>query len=401
MPIAEAESGARTAGAETNKIPIAAMVRRFCEVSESWLYRQLLGLRRYGPEVLANERTNETVFPYERVHVVMKGRDVWSRVRSEIYRLASGRKYRFPPEVLRGFTRICRARGIRLIHAHSGWMGAQSLDLAEQTNLPLVVSFYGGDVTLAPNRTLYYRRLPELFERADLFLPLSRFLADRIKQMGCDPGKIRVQQVGVPPNSMSVRSHSDHGGPTRFISVGRLVEFKDPCTVLRAFARFLQDGGKGTLTLIGDGPLRKESGRTVRELELTDSVELVGARPFPFVRDALAKADVYVHAGRVAHDGGVETLGVSILEASATCLPVVSVEIGGIPEAVVADETGFLVRPGDHEAMAERMLQLGRDARLRARLGAAGRSHVERNFDCAELNARLETIYDEVLAGGS
>jgi hypothetical protein len=80
-------------------------------------------------------------------------------------------------------------------------------------------------------------------------------------------------------------------------------------------------------------------------------------------------------------------------------LPVVAFRSGGVPEVVVHGETGLLAEEGDTEDLSRDLLALLENAELRDRMGRAGRRHVESAFDLKSQNAKLEAVYEEVLAG--
>jgi len=86
----------------------------------------------------------------------------------------------------------------------------------------------------------------------------------------------------------------------------------------------------------------------------------------------LAAASVFVLPSVIDPDGGMDNLPTVIMEAMATGLPVVSTNIGGIPEMVVENETGFLVQPGDVAAMADAIEKAINDSSSAARLGESG-----------------------------
>jgi colanic acid/amylovoran biosynthesis glycosyltransferase len=101
----------------------------------------------------------------------------------------------------------------------------------------------------------------------------------------------------------------------------------------------------------------------------------------------LAAANVFVLPSVIDPDGGMDNLPTVIMEAMATGLPVVSTHLGGIPEMVIENETGFLVRPGDTSAMANAMEKLIHDRSLARELGNAGYERAQRLFSI-EKNVR-------------
>lgn len=120
--------------------------------------------------------------------------------------------------------------------------------------------------------------------------------------------------------------------------------------------------------IVGDGPERGNIENWIRELGLGDSVIMTGSRKD--IPELLTAFDVF------ALTSLMEASPVSILEALATKVPVVSVDVGSINESVVNDQTGFLAPPQDGEVLAARTIQLFKDSGLRVRLGEAGRERV-------------------------
>lgn len=103
-------------------------------------------------------------------------------------------------------------------------------------------------------------------------------------------------------------------------------------------------------------------------------------------------ADVYLHAARA------DTFPTVVLEAMACGCPVVATAVGGIPEQVVHESTGFQVPAGQASAMAERIVELLGNDSLRARMGAASVEHARKNFDLDRQVDRYLSWYEKILA---
>jgi glycosyltransferase involved in cell wall biosynthesis len=95
--------------------------------------------------------------------------------------------------------------------------------------------------------------------------------------------------------------------------------------------------------------------------------------------------------------GREEGLGMVLLEAAATGLPIIGSRVGGIPECILDGRTGFLVPERDEYALAERMTELLEDPVKRRQMGIAGRALIERQFDIYRQTEALENLYDSVL----
>lgn len=142
--------------------------------------------------------------------------------------------------------------------------------------------------------------------------------------------------------------------------------------------------------IVGDGPARAELERRRRDLDLTDTVHLVGLQED--VRPYLAAMDVYLMSS------DFEGLPIALLEAMAMGLPPVVTSVGGVPE-VVSTDCGLLVGPGDPLALARATLGLLRDPGPRESLGRAARRRVEERFGTSRMQAELCEVYERVAAG--
>jgi colanic acid/amylovoran biosynthesis glycosyltransferase len=142
--------------------------------------------------------------------------------------------------------------------------------------------------------------------------------------------------------------------------------------LIRACALLAERGKSCRCEIIGEGPLENDLRAQIDELRLTNNVILTGAKPQAQLRQRLAAANVFVLPSVIDPDGGMDNLPTVIMEAMATGLPVVSTNIGGIPEMVFEKETGFLVQPGDVVAMADAIETVINDRSLAAKLGHSG-----------------------------
>src|SRR5262245_61848714 len=160
--------------------------------------------------------------------------------------------------------------------------------------------------------------------------------------------------------------------PPLIIAVGRLIPKKGFGDLIRTCALLTDRGKSFRCEIIGVGPLEDELRHQIDELRLQNNVVLTGAKGQTQLRRRLGLASVFVLPSVIDRDGGMDNLPTVIMEAMATGLPVVSTNIGGIPEMVIEDETGFLVQPGDTVAMADAIETVINDRSLAARLGHSG-----------------------------
>jgi glycosyltransferase involved in cell wall biosynthesis len=140
--------------------------------------------------------------------------------------------------------------------------------------------------------------------------------------------------------------------------------------------------------IAGEGELRPALERQIKEHHLEKHVLLAGFRP-----DVLSvhKAfDIFVMSSVT------EGLGTSLLDAMACAKPVVATAAGGIPEVVAEGETGFIVPPRDHQAMADAIVQLLKEPALQERLGTAGRARVRDRFSADRMLRDTLRVYQRV-----
>jgi colanic acid/amylovoran biosynthesis glycosyltransferase len=160
--------------------------------------------------------------------------------------------------------------------------------------------------------------------------------------------------------------------PPLIITVGRLIPKKGFSDLIRACAWLARGGKSFRCEIIGEGPLENELRGQIEALGLRNHVNLTGAQPQSELRRRLAAANVFVLPSVIDPDGGMDNLPTVIMEAMATGLPVVSTNVGGIPEMVIENETGFLVQPGNADAIAHTIEKVVNDRSLTHRLGQCG-----------------------------
>ena len=154
---------------------------------------------------------------------------------------------------------------------------------------------------------------------------------------------------------------------------------------LEVAARVRREIPAAHFLLIGDGPRRPVLERLTAQLGLSDAVHFLGTRPD--VPELLSLTDVVLLTSHV------EANPVSILEALAVGKPVVATRVGSVPQSVLDREVGYLVEPGDAATMAAHVVELFRQPKLAAALGAAGRQHVVANSSLE----RMVEGYEELL----
>lgn len=168
--------------------------------------------------------------------------------------------------------------------------------------------------------------------------------------------------------------------------LGRFGKRKGIFELLQALAIVRQRFANVKLRCGGDGDVAGVRTR-IRELGLEQHVEILGWVSGAAKERELRRATIYVLPSYA------EGLPMGVLEAMAAGTPTIATDVGGIPEAIDDGVHGLLIRPGDVDALAERIVRLLEDDDLRAELGAAARARAEAVFGTERVIARVEELY--------
>jgi glycosyltransferase involved in cell wall biosynthesis len=227
---------------------------------------------------------------------------------------------------------------------------------------------------------------------------IHRFIAvsDSVKQeavaaFGMSPEKITVIRNGVDLQEFDT-IRGDPQGLNKVSFCGRLQYEKGADVFIRSIPAVLQSCPAVTFEILGDGPDRRSLEDLACQLGIADAIEFLGWRQD--ARQLMASHSIVVLPSLR------EGMPWTALEAMALRKPVVASRVGGIPEVVIDGHTGFLVEPGDPQAIAAKIIYLLSEPVLRAEMGTAGRKRIENHFSIDDLIGKTERVFDEVLSGG-
>jgi len=287
---------------------------------------------------------------------------------------------------------------VALVHAHvamrgSLWRKALFLALARAFGVPTLAHLHGSifvefyERECGPLRRRLVRRA---LERATAVIALSEHWRAYLARMA------PAARVVVIPNMVdaaAVQAGIERSGAVRSSSgilfLGEIGRRKGIYDLVCALAQITAVHPEARLVACGSGELEAVR-RLARELGVERQLELPGWVSGEAKARLLAQAAIYVLPSYN------ENLPVSILEAMAAGLPVVSTRVGGIPDAVRHGTEGFLTAPGAPEELAEHVLLLLRDRELRAAMGANGRRRALEAFSPAPVLASLEQLYASI-----
>lgn len=390
---------------------IAYIVTRFPKLSETFVFREVLELRKQGAEVAcfsihsplpeplpseASQLRAETTYlwpphPLRFAAALLKFAATkparfFSTLKlfwQEAPRGVAGKK-RFALHFLEGayLAHLCQRRGIQYLHAHFA-NGPSSVAMAASalSGIPFGFTSHAQDIYSDP------LMLELKIANADLPLTISQYNRDYLVENYAleNPGKVRVHRVAVDLEHFQRDQFSAPNEDTPVIlAIGRLVAKKGFIHLIRACERLARRGINFRCEIVGEGPERAALQEAIVAGKLEDRVFLLGAQTD--VKKYLQRANVFVMPCVRDASGDRDGIPTTLMEAMAMEVPVISTDISGIPELVQHEHTGLLTPTENVEALTQAICRLLVDEKLRRELATAGRRHVEL-FHNIETNA--------------
>jgi glycosyltransferase involved in cell wall biosynthesis len=303
-------------------------------------------------------------------------------------------------------SRVIKRFDLDVIHAHFAYPeGLVGLIAKRMTGKPLVVTVHGYDILTEPSVN-YGIRLDKIFEAivcnvlnaADIVIAASKATYDEASRIVHDHSKVNLIYNGVDTNRFSPLIDGSfvrealHIGGTPVIFALRSHEPKYGLEYLIKAASLVQKELKDVCFIIGgDGSLRKSFETLVDELGLTETLIFTGKISQQEAPYYYAMSDIVVVPSLQ------EAFGLVVSEAMASGKPVIGTDVGGIPDQIIDGYTGFLVKPKDPEAIANKILALVRNKKEALRMGENGRKIAEAKFSLSEKAIKIERLYRELV----
>ena len=293
---------------------------------------------------------------------------------------------------------VAAANALRILHVHYAIPFSPAAILARQMapelDLKVVTTLHGTDTSLVGAAPYFHPVTRFSIEQSDAVTTVSEYL----RRETVDTFEV-TRPIEVIPNCVDLAHYgsarSGNGGsggsadaaPKQILHISNFRPVKRAADVIEVFAR-IRRRVEARLVLVGDGPDLSRALALARRLEVAADVATVGVvddvAPFLQTTDLLLLPSA------------AESFGLVALEAMASEVPVVASRTGGLPEVVPDGRAGYLLPPGEVDAMAERAVELLTDDELHRRCGRAGRERAQ-NFGCELVVPRFEALYRRVL----
>ena len=279
-------------------------------------------------------------------------------------------------------------------HASSAYMAKQILQ-KENKYVPVITTLHGTDITLVGRDKTYAPVVAFSINQSDAITAVSENLKEETyrtfkieKDIEVIYNFVDVQRFSkkpidafrkvIAPNNERIVLHASN-----FRKIKRIGD------VIHIFKK-LNDVIPSKLLLVGDGPERPMAEALCRELNLCDEIRFVGKQQD--MEEIFAIADLFLLPSEY------ESFGLSALEAMAGGAPVVSTNVGGLPEIITPGENGFMANIGDTGQMAQYAIDILKDENTFKRFKANARKQAE-NFDITRIVPQYEHFYERLYEG--
>jgi|SRR5690606_32224245 glycosyltransferase involved in cell wall biosynthesis len=347
---------------------------RFLPLSETFTYDLIRGLDGFAHHVIADTRENADVFPWPSVHVSDDEAETWAT-------LATHR--------------------IDAVLCHFGPQCTRGMPIAAMLDVPVATIFHGYDISRLLRDRLWVERYRACFAAGMRALCISEAGRRKLIGIGCPASRVDVVRLGVDTTRFAFRppkARRDGARPVRILTIARLVRKKGIHVALEAAARLQASGLAYEWRIVGDGPEREALEARAATLGVR-GVTWAGALPRDEVERAFAWTDLYAQPSVTAENGDEEGIPVSLMEAMASGVPVVSTRHSGIPELVVDGRGGLLTDEGDADALASALASLAGDVDRAEAIAHEARRQVEAEFHQPRQLQRTASWISQTLIG--
>jgi glycosyltransferase involved in cell wall biosynthesis len=284
---------------------------------------------------------------------------------------------------------------IQLVHTHFAWLSAAaSMIVSEFLDIPFTATTHAYDIYSKKNDLLDLT-----VKYADCIVTISEYNKHAMLKLigSMDMEKIEVIHCGIDLDRFNPNGKEFEDEIFEITSVGSLVEKKGHEYLIRACNELKAQGLIFHCVIVGGGPLIQPLSEQIRELQLEESVKLVGRQMQHWVYERMNTSDAFVLACVTSKEGDQDGIPVAIMEALAMGVPVISTSVSGIPELIHHESTGLIINERDVHALTIALSRLAKDVALRKRLAKQGRITVEDEFDILKTAEKLAALFRRVI----
>jgi L-malate glycosyltransferase len=299
--------------------------------------------------------------------------------------------FKYPPYTVAlasEMARVAKNEGLDVINVHYSIPHATAAYLAREiTGVPYVVTLHGSDVTILGSDPSYNIVNNHSVEKADAVTAVSSFMQrEAYERLGIERDVKMIPNFvdadAFSPKPCGVEECDECGG---IIHVSNFRPVKRVTDLVYAMAIITKEEPKARLTLVGDGPDRHGVEKLIDSLALGGNVKMTGFRSD--IPNLMRCSDIGVLCSET------ESAPLTLLEGMSTGLPMVATRVGGVQEIIEDGKNGLVVPAKHPEELAQAILRLYRDKRMRRRLGEKARKTILERYTAEKVvNQYLETF---------
>ena len=286
-----------------------------------------------------------------------------------------------------------------LLHVHYAIPHASSAFLAKEmlkgkSDIKVITTLHGTDITLVGLEPSFLPLVKFSIEKSDGVTAVSRFLKEKTltnydieKDILVIPNFVDTD-LFKPNCDCSFKKNIAAKGEKILVHTSNFRQVKRVSDTIRIFER-VQKEIPSKLLLVGDGPDRSECERLVRQLDLIDKVKFLGKQEG--LTEILNAADVFLIPSQS------ESFGLAALEAMACGIPVVGSSVGGLPELIGHNESGYIAEIGDIERMTKYVIELLTNEKKYRIFSQNARERAVKKFDKNIVVPHYEDYYKKIL----
>ncbi len=286
-----------------------------------------------------------------------------------------------------------------LLHVHYAIPHASSAYLAKnmlkkKKDIKVITTLHGTDITLVGLEPSFLPLVKFSIEESDGVTAVSRFLKEKTitnyyidKNIEVIPNFIDTEFFK-PMEACKFRKHIAPDGEKVLVHTSNFRQVKRVTDTIRILERVIKEVPT-KLLLVGDGPDRSECERLARQLNLTDHVKFLGKQEG--LVEIINSADIFLIPSQS------ESFGLAALEAMSCGKPVVSSSVGGLPELIKHNESGFIAEIGDIERMAKYVVDLLTNEKKYEAFSNSSRDRAINKFDKSIVIPMYEEFYNHII----
>ncbi|WP_299415593.1 glycosyltransferase [Acaryochloris sp. IP29b_bin.148] len=257
---------------------------------------------------------------------------------------------------------------------------------------PFLISVWGSDIFDFPKKSILHQHLLTAnLNCADYVASTSHVMAQETHKY-LKNKEIHITPFGVNTNYFKSSSplNQSSDGDLVMGSIKSLEPIYGMTKLVQAFISLSARYSKLRLLIIGSGSQYDLLNSMIQQAELSNRATILSSVPHDLVPQYLSQIDIFVVPSYQ------ESFGVAALEASSCTVPVIASDVGGLPEVVVNESTGFLVDPDDVNALIQKLTVLIQQPALRREFGLRGRQFVCENYEWHDCVVNMSNLYDRI-----